>query len=183
MRWVKRNRSPPLRSLCRVLCGCGRRLGPGSSPPDGGLAPCTLASRLPHTIQAFTKYTRFYDFELETSRAGYDSSRHCVKIHSAYSVRLCGNTAVRAPTGKSTVVRRVFFARRGPRTELNILIFLATATITRHTPSRLFVSDAAACCCCSLLRLTARATAALLAGEPQTAANSLVSARIAASSI
>ena len=26
MRWVKRNRSPPLRSLCRVLCGCGRRL-------------------------------------------------------------------------------------------------------------------------------------------------------------
>ena len=26
VRWVKRNRSPPLRSLCRVLCGCGRRL-------------------------------------------------------------------------------------------------------------------------------------------------------------
>ena len=25
-RWVKRNRSPPVRSLCRVLCGCGRRL-------------------------------------------------------------------------------------------------------------------------------------------------------------
>ena len=24
--WVNRNRAPPVRSLCRVLCGCGRRL-------------------------------------------------------------------------------------------------------------------------------------------------------------
>ena len=26
MRWVKRNRAPPVQSLCRALCGCGRRL-------------------------------------------------------------------------------------------------------------------------------------------------------------
>ena len=42
LRWVKRNRSPPVRSLCRVLCGCGRRLA-GVVLPMG-----TSTSRLPH---------------------------------------------------------------------------------------------------------------------------------------
>ena len=37
VRWVKRNRSPPLRCLCRVLCGCGRRLA-GVVLPMGELS-------------------------------------------------------------------------------------------------------------------------------------------------
>ena len=52
MKWVKRNRSPTVRSLCRVLCGCGRRLAGGVLPmgdystsrllPHGPSGPCWL---------------------------------------------------------------------------------------------------------------------------------------------
>ena len=46
MRWVKRNRPPSVRSLCRVLCGCGRRLAGVVLPLGWG----TSTSRLPHMV-------------------------------------------------------------------------------------------------------------------------------------